>query len=153
MTRLPLVLLLPLQLCLLPTPAQAEELSCKYYSVRVPAGWYAVTPPTENQGMYNAVFVKGSGYPSVSLLAGETGGADLKTIADIFAEQYKATKPPTLKNGRYFFNFTREDKPCQAWITVQGQSFMVATLIGSPREGLRFVRNNVRSADYPDLLP
>jgi len=153
MTKLPLIFLLLLHLCLLPAPLQAEELSCKYYSVRLPAGWHAVTPPTENQGMYNAVFVKGSGYPSVSLLAGETGGADLKTIADIFAEQYKASKPTSLKNGRYFFNFTLENKPCQAWIAVQGHSFMVTTLIGSPKEGLRFVRNNVHSTDYPDLLP
>ena len=148
-----LLFLLLLQLCLLAPAAQAEELACKYYSVQLPSGWQAVTPPTENQGIYTAVFVKGSGYPSVSLLAGETGGADLKTIADIFAEQYKASKPPVLRNGRYVFNFTRQDKPCQAWIAVQEQAFMVTTLIGSPSEGLRFVRANVSSADYPDLLP
>ena len=83
--------------CLLPLWARAETLSCKFFSVNMPDGWQAVTPPTEQMGMTNAVFVKGAGNPSVSLLVGETAGTDIQTIARIFAEQYKADKAPMQK--------------------------------------------------------
>lgn len=138
---------------LLALPAQAETLSCRYFDVELPDGWQALTPPSENQGITTAVFVKGTGTPSVTLLVGETGGADIKTIADIFAEQYKADDPPSLKNGRYVFYFSQQKKNCQAWIAVQENIFMVTTLMGNPREGLRFMKRYVSSKSYPDLIP
>ncbi|MDO5483289.1 MAG: hypothetical protein Q4F27_00105 [Desulfovibrionaceae bacterium] len=147
------IVFLLLIFCLLVSPARAEILSCPYFSVDLPDGWQVVTPPAENQGMTSAVFVRGTGNISVSLLAGDTGGADIKTIAGIFAEQYQAKSPPALKNRHYVFNFTRHDKPCQAWIAVQDNIFMVTTLVGNPRMGLRFIKKSVTSKAYPGLLP
>ncbi len=76
------------------TPAGPTELSSKYYTVSVPEDWKAIMPPTENQGMTSAIFARTAGSAVVTMVVGPRGAADAKTIAGMFAEQFKAEKPP-----------------------------------------------------------
>ena len=138
---------------LLALPAMAEELSTKYFTVNVPDGWKAVMPPTENQGMTSAIFAKATSGVSVTMVVGPSSGSDAKTIAGMFATQFKAEKPPGEKNGQYTFNFTQQGVPCQAWVATQGDVFMVTSLAGNHKEALDFIKKNVKSADFPKLLP
>ncbi|WP_417291736.1 hypothetical protein [Desulfovibrio porci] len=138
---------------LLALPAIAEELSTKYFTVNMPDDWKVIMPPTENQGITSAVFAKNTSGVSVTMVVGPSSGADAKTIAGMFATQFKAEKPPVEKNGQYTFNFTQQEVPCQAWVAVQGDVFMVSSLAGNQKEALNFIKKNVKSADYAKLLP
>ena len=144
---------------LLALPAMAEELSTKYFTVNMPDDWKVIMPPTENQGITSAVFAKNTSGVSVTMVVGPSSGADAKTIAGMFATQFKAEKPPVEKNGQYTFNFTQQEVPCQAWVAVQGDVFMVSSLAGNQKEALNFIKKNVKSADlniheekFTDLL-
>ena len=90
---------------------------------------------------------------SVVLVVGSAGGLDTKTIAQTYAQQYKAPKDPVENNGQFTFSFSQQKMPCQAWVTTQDDMFMVTVVMGNQREGLNFVRKHITSADYPKLLP
>jgi len=79
--------------------------------------------------------------------------AHAKTIAALFADQFKAPKPPTERNGQYGFAFTEQKAPGQAWVATSGDVFMVTTFTGDRKTGLAFVRRYIKSQDYADLLP
>lgn len=130
-----------------------EQLTCKYYSVSLPDDWKALMPPTEKQGMTSAIFARTAGSAVITMVVGPRGVADGKTIAGMFAEQFKAEKPPVEKNGQYTFSFSQQGIPCQAWVGTEGDVFMVTTLTGNRKDAQNFIRQNVKSADYPKLLP
>lgn len=134
-------------------PAGPSELSSKYYTVSVPEDWKAIMPPTENQGMTSAIFARTAGSAVVTMVVGPRGAADAKTIAGMFAEQFKAEKPPVEKNGQYTFSFTQQGMPCQAWVATEGDVFMVTSVTGNRKEALAFIRQHVKSAEYAKLLP
>ena len=130
-------------------------LTCPFFSVALPDDWKAVTPPEETAGigMTKAHFANTAGTSSVVLVVGSAGGLDTKTIAQTYAQQYKAPKDPVENNGQFTFSFSQQKMPCQAWVTTQDDMFMVTVVMGNQREGLNFVRKHVKSADYPKLLP
>ena len=136
-----------------PAPKGPEQLSCKYYTVTMPDDWKAVMAPAENQGMTSAIFARTAGSAVVTMVVGPRGVADGKTIAGMFAEQFKAEKPPVEKNGQYTFSFTQQGMPCQAWVGTEGDVFMVTTVTGNRKDAQAFLRQYVKSADYPKLLP
>ncbi|WP_241159342.1 MULTISPECIES: hypothetical protein [unclassified Desulfovibrio] len=136
-----------------PAPANPGELSCKYYTVTMPDDWKAVMAPTENQGMTSAIFARTAGSAVVTMVVGPCGVADGKMIAGMFAEQFKAEKPPVEKNGQYTFSFTQQGMPCQAWVSTEGDVFMVTTVTGNRKEAQAFLKQHVKSADYAKLLP
>lgn len=136
-----------------PAPKGPEQLSCKYYTVTLPDDWKAIMPPTENQGMTSAIFARTTGSAVVTMVVGPRGVADGKTIAGMFAEQFKAEKPPVEKNGQYAFSFTQQGLPCQAWVGTEGDVFMVTTVTGNRKDAQAFIRQRVASTDYPKLLP
>jgi len=138
---------------LLAVPALAEEVSTKYLSVDLPEKWKTVMAPTENQGTTTVIFSNAAGNTSVAFVTGPSGGADAKTVADMFAAQFKASKPPVEKNGQYTFAFTRQKKPCQAWVAATGDVFMVTTISGDRKAGLAFVKKHVKSDEFSALLP
>lgn len=129
------------------------EYSCKYYSVKLPDNWRAVVPPTDQEGTVNAIFAKSTGKAVVTMIIGPNGGADAKTIAEMFAEQFKAPKPPTEKNGQFVFSFPQDGDNSQAFVSVSGPEFMVTTIAGNQKEALNFIRDNIKSDDYANLLP
>lgn len=133
--------------------AAPSEYSCKYYTVTLPDDWKAVLPPAEKHGMTNATFAKVTGAPVVTMIVGARGVADARTIATMFAEQFKAEKAPVEKNGQYTFSFTQLDKPCQAWIATEGDIFMLTSITGNRKEALNFIKRNIKSQDYTRLLP
>lgn len=135
------------------TPAVPNELTCKYYTVSMPEDWKAIMPPTENQGMTSAIFARTTGSAVVTMVIGPRGAADAKTIAGMFAEQFKAEKPPVEKNGQYTFSFTQQGMPCQAWVATEGDVFMVTSITGNRKEAQAFIRQHVKSAEYAKLLP
>lgn len=135
------------------TPAGPTELTSKYYTVSVPEDWKAIMPPTENQGMTSAIFARTAGSAVVTMVVGPRGAADAKTIAGMFAEQFKAEKPPVEKNGQYTFSFTQQGMPCQAWVATEGDVFMVTSVTGNRKEAQAFIRQHIKSADYAKLLP
>ncbi|WP_165071896.1 hypothetical protein [Desulfovibrio sp. ZJ200] len=138
---------------LLAVPALAEEVTTQYFTVNVPDDWKAV-PPSENQGVSTAIFAKASGALSVTLVAGPNGGVDAKSIAGMFAEQFKSEKPPVEKNGQYTFTFMQQNISARVWVATEGDAFLVTSIAGSPRkEGLEFVKKNVKSASYAGMLP
>ena len=134
-------------------PRGPEQLSCKYYTVILPDDWKAIMAPTEKQGMTSAIFARTAGSAVVTMVVGPCGVAEGKTIAGMFAEQFKAEKPPVEKNGQYTFSFTQQGMPCQAWVGTEGDVFMVTTLTGNRKEAQAFIRQYIKSADYPKLLP
>ena len=109
--------------------------------------------PTESQGTTTAIFTNAAGTTTVRFVVGPTGGADAKTIAALFADQFNAPKPPTERNGQYGFAFTEQKAPGQAWVATSGDVFMVTTFTGDRKTGLAFVRRYIKSQDYADLLP
>ena len=138
---------------LLAMPALAEELNTKYYTVNTPDGWKAIMPPTENQGTISAIFANAAGNASVTFVVGPNSGADTKTIADMFAKQFKANKPPVEKNGQYTFTFAQQDITSQAWVASQGDVFMITVMAGDRKAAAAFVKKHVKSPDFPALLP
>lgn len=134
-------------------PAGPTELTSKYYTVSVPEDWKAIMPPTENQGMTSAIFARTAGSAVVTMVVGPRGAADAKTIAGMFAEQFKAEKPPVEKNGQYTFSFTQQGMPCQAWVATEGDVFMVTSVTGNRKEAQAFIRQHIKSAEYAKLLP
>ena len=142
-----------------PGPALAAEpqnlLTCPFFTVALPDDWKAITPPEETTGigMTKAHFANTAGTSSVVLVVGPNSGLDAKTIAQTYAQQYKARKEPVESNGQFTFAFLQQKMPCQAWITTQDDMFMVTVVMGNQREGLNFVRKHVTSADFPKLLP
>ncbi len=129
------------------------ELSCKYYTVEIPSDWKAIMPPTENQGMTSAIFAKNSGSAVVTMVIGPRGGADVKMIAGMFAEQFKADKTPVEKNGQYTFTFTQQGMPCQAWVSAHNDVFMVTSITGNRKDAQSFIKDGIKSTDYAKLLP
>lgn len=81
--------------------ATPSEYSCKYYTVTLPDDWKAVLPPAEKHGMTNATFARVTGAPVVTMVVGARGVADAKTIATMFAEQFKAEKAPVENHPRF----------------------------------------------------
>lgn len=129
-----------------------KVLACRYYTVSLPDDWKALMPPTENQGMTKAIFARTAGSSVVQMAVAPRGAADGKTIAGAFAEQFKAEKPPVEKNGQYTFTFMRQGIPSQAWVSTEGEVFMVTTITGNRKEAQNFLREHVKSAEYAKLL-
>ena len=131
----------------------AGVFSTKYYTVRLPDDWKALSEPAENQGLNVAVFSQKSGNTMVTLMAAANHGESAKTIAGLFAEQFKSGRAPVEKNGQYTFNFLSQNKQRQAWISCEGDSFMLAIIYGNRSEAMDFIRKNISSKNYPGLLP
>lgn len=130
------------------------EYACPYFTVKLPDGWKAILPPKEQQGVVNAIFAKNNNSPAISILVGKNGGADAKTIAGMFAEQFKAAKDPVEKNGAYTFQYPQHDGlTADVTVTSHDKNFMVVTITGNAREARQFLRDNVQSEEYKDLLP
>lgn len=135
------------------TAPKPGEYVCPYYTVNLPTGWQAILPPTENLGQVSAVFAKNGQNPSVTMTIAQHGGVPLKTIAEMFAEQFQAPRQPSLKNGQYVFSYTQNGVPNQVWVATDGPLFMITAIGGNQKEGLNFLKTCVKSEHYPSLLP
>lgn len=134
-------------------PKSPGEYECKYYKVTLPDDWKAIIPPTDQQGTINAIFATNTGNTVVTLIVGPNGGADTRSIAAMFAEQFKASKPPVDKNGQFSFTFPIQNGTAQAIVSGSGPDFMVTTIAGSNRLAQNFLRDNVHSENYAGLMP
>lgn len=134
-------------------PAGPVEYTSPYYKVTVPAGWKAIIPPTDQQGTTNAIFSKTTGNATVTLIIGPNGGANAKAIAQMFAEQFKSPKPPVEKNGLFSFSFPQNDGSAHAYVGSQDSEFIVMVFGGNEKEGMQFVKDNVKSETHAALLP
>lgn len=135
------------------TEQKPGEYECKYYKVQLPDEWKAIIPPTDQQGTINAIFATNTGSSVVTMIVGPSGGADIKTIATMFAEQFKAPRAPSDKNGQYVFSFPIQNGTAQAIVSGSGPDFMVTTIAGSLKQAQEFLRNNVSSENYSSLMP
>lgn len=160
MKNQPLLSLCLLLLCLaLPIGGIAAEapapLTCLYFSVNLPDDWKAVTPPETDSstGITKAHFANKGGSTTVVFIVGATAGLDAKSIAQTYADQYKATRGPVESNGQYSFSYSQQKLNCQAYITTQDDVFMFTAIMGNQREGMTFVRRQVTSTDFAKLLP
>lgn len=129
------------------------EYSCKYYTVKLPDDWKAIMPPTDKQGTVNAIFATSTGTAVVTIIIGPSGGADAKVIADMFAEQFKAPKPPVEKNGSFSFTFPMQNATAEAYVSTQDKDFMVTTISGNVRQAKNFIRNSIVSDTWGPFLP
>ncbi len=147
--------LLAASLCvlLLASSVMAEDVATKYLTISLPDNWKVVMAPSENQTTSTVIVSTASGNTSVGFVCGPSGGADAKTVAELFAGQFRASRPPVEKNGQYTFSFLQQQTPCQAWVAAEGDTFMVTTLLGDRKVGLAFVKKHVKSEDYAALLP
>lgn len=139
-----------------PAPEQKKdpnEFSCRYFTARLPSGWKAFLEPTDKNGMISALFGKENQSVTVAITITPHGGVDLKTIAEMFAQQFKAAKAPVERNGQYVFNITRNDLPGQVWVSGQDNLVMITSIAGNQKEGLAFLKNNVSSAEYRGMFP
>ena len=98
-------------------------------------------------------FTNAAGNSTVNFVTGPTGGADLKTVAETFATQFKSLKPPVEKGGQFTFAFTQQQTPGQSWVAGMGDLFMVTTITGDRKLGLAFIKRYVKSPEYANLLP
>ena len=132
-----------------------DPLTCLYFSVDLPDDWKAVTPPETDSatGITKAHFASKSGSTTIVFIVGASAGLDAKSIAQVYAQQYKATKEPVESNGQYSFSYMQQKLNCQAYITTQDDVFMFTAIMGNQREGMTFVRRQVTSADFAKLLP
>ena len=138
---------------LLAMPALAEELHTKYFTVTMPEGWKVIMQPTENQGTTSVILANAAGNASITFVVGPNSGADTKTIAEMFANQFKAAKPPVEKNGQYTFSFVQQDMTSQAWVAAQGEVFMITVMAGDHKAAASFVKKHVKSSEFQALLP
>lgn len=135
------------------TQAQPGSYTCKYYTVELPDGWKAIVPPEDQLGTVNAIFATDTGSSVVTMVAGPSGGADAKTIGNMFAEQFKATRSPVANNGQYSFPFPLQNGTATAIVTSSGPNFMVTTIAGNMKAAQQFLKENVKSDNWPTLLP
>lgn len=151
-----------LLLCLaLPCAGQAADaaapapLTSLYFNVTLPDDWKAVTAPESDSttGITKAHFANKSGSTTVVFIVGATAGLDAKSIAQTYAQQYKAAKEPVESNGQYTFAFQQQKLNCLGYITTQDDVFMFTAIMGNQREGMNFVRRHVRSTEFAKLLP
>lgn len=139
--------------------AESNVFKCSYYTVRLPDNWRAVLPPEEREGLVNAIFARNTNSTVISMIIGPRAGADAKMIANMFAEQFKAKNPPQEKNGQYVFTFTQNDALEQktlsstSCVSVEGDEFMITTWSGNKKEAQNFLKNNIESESYSQLLP
>lgn len=135
------------------------EYDCPYYSVHLPPDWKAIRAPEERQGLVNAIFAKNPNSPIVTMIVGPRHGAEPELIASMFADQFKASKAPSQKNGQFFFSFPQSYPGAQnpvtahACIGIDGDYFMLTTYTGSQKEVRNFFSANVNSKEYPSLIP
>lgn len=135
------------------------EYNCPYYTVHLPPDWKAIRAPEESQGVVNAIFAKNPSSPIVTMIVGPRQGAEGDLIASMFADQFKASKNPTQKNGQYFFSFpqtipgVQTPVPAYACISVDGDYFMLTTYTGNQKDAQNFIKNALSSKEYPDLIP
>lgn len=133
-------------------PVNPGEYSCEYYTVKLPEGWKAIMPPKEDTGRITSIFEKDGHTSVVTLMATPSGGAEAKVFADMVAEQAKASKPEE-KNGQYVFTTNQNGLRAKVWISAHGGIFLMTTIAGNEREGLRFIKNNISSEKYAALFP
>ena len=147
--------LLILMLCFFvgPLDVLADELRTKYLTITLPENWKVIMPLVENQTTSTVIVSTVSGNTYVGFFVGPSSGADAKTIADIFAAQFKSSRTPVEKNGQYTFSFTQQQTLCQAWVAAENDVFLVTTLQGDRKAGLVLIKKHVRSEDYASLLP
>lgn len=133
--------------------AAPGEYRCKYYTVRLPEGWQAIVAPEEQQGNVNAIFATTMGDTIVTMVGGPSGGQDAESVASIFAEQFKAKKPPVSSNGFYTFQYPVQNITANAWVASYDGNFMLTTIAGDLRRGQKFIRDNIKSDTWPGLIP
>lgn len=135
------------------------EYKSQFYTVNLPPDWKAIRAPEEKQGLVNAIFAKNSSSPIVTMIVGPRQGAEPDLIANMFAEQFKASKAPTQKNDQFFFSYPQALPDSQTPLTahaclgIDGDYFMLTTYTGNQKDAQNFIKNNVSSENYPNLIP
>lgn len=130
-----------------------DEFVCKYYRVKLPSGWKAIVPPEDQMGNVNAIFATDTGSSIVTMVAGPSNGEDAQTIASMFAEQFKAKKPPVLENGRYIFQFPIQNSLATAYVASYDGNFMMSYIAGNMKAAQKFIKECISSDSWPGLLP
>jgi len=121
------------------TDPAAQTVSTNLYSVEMPDSW-SLMEQTEPAGLNIIVFTSKAHDSVVTIVQGAAGDSDLNTIAESFAEQYKAHEKPVYKDGVASFNCsTYEGDAGSARIMVQDNQFVVATISGELRKGRLFL--------------
>lgn len=128
------------------------EYSCEYFTVNLPNTWTVYLPPSERQGTINALFGSNNENVTVTIIVIPSANIELNLVAEMFADQFNATKKPSLKNGQYIFSFTKNNRAGNVWIAKEDNAIMVTAVIGDQKEGLDFLKKNVKS-NFPALLP
>lgn len=131
---------------------RAEEFTTPYYTVKLPDGWQAVTKPEEVRGNVNAIFTDGAG-TVVTVVMGPLLGAEIKTAADIFAEQFKGDKPVKNKDGSYTFTFKQGDGVTRAIVAGEGDRFKLTTIHGNLKLGQKFLAESFSAPPANEALP
>lgn len=129
------------------------EYVCQYYKVKLPDDWRVILPPQDKQGTVSAIFATATGNVVVTLIVAPSSGADAATIAGMFAEQFKATRPPIEKNGLLTFSFPLQGATAQAFVGAKDKLFVVTTINGNTRIARNFIKSCITSGDLAPLLP
>lgn len=128
------------------------RVSCDMYTVELPKNW-DVLRTTDLGSATVVVFTTKNRDAEATVVAGESGGSPLSTIARCFAQQYGADGKASIKNNVATFSFTDSgDGDSQAWVTTQDNVYLVITLSGNLRKAKSFIRT-FESSRYSKLLP
>ena len=138
---------------LLAAPAGAESVASKYITVDIPDNWKIIMAPADPQEAGTIIISNSAGSTSIGFVSGPSGGASSKTVAELFANHFKAVAPPVERNGRYVFNFLQQQTPCQTWVAATEDVFIVTSVFGDRRIGLNFIKKHVKSEEFDALLP
>lgn len=121
----------------------SRSLSSQYYTVKLPDGWRTVMAPEEKQGNVNAIFATSDGSCVVTIVMGPTLGADAKSVAGMFADEFHASSPPTQKNKEYIFTFPQKEGMAQATVSVADHTFKLVTVYGDRKKADAFLASAI----------
>lgn len=141
-----------LLLLLASVPAVADPVVTNYFTVDVPDNWQLMQQ-SEASGIFLCIFSTKSRDVTLTLAVSSSSGADVKTIAESFALQYKAKKSPVVKNGQATFSYENfEGLEGFAYVTLHDDVYMVAAVEGNIPRGRDFLRH-FRSDAFASLIP
>ncbi len=118
----------------LASPAQAEEVKTKYFSIDLPANWVMPQPVQEGGGAQIAIFGNNSDGSAVTITV---VGTDLsakdaaeQTVGNMRSGGLKPSDPVE-KNGMYTSSFKQGPATGESWFGSNGKEFAVTTIIGN----------------------
>ena len=133
---------------LLACPAAAGTVSNEFYKVDVPESWDMIQSSAQS-GIFINIYSTANRDATLTTAISTAGDADMKLIAESFAEQYGAADPPVVKENHASFTYENfEGVDCTAYMALQNGHYIIITIAGDLAKG-KALLSHCRSEKYP----